>query len=85
MEAQENKKPQGYRNQGLLPCPFCGETEKIALRRGRFGDAFVACFSCHCTTGFFENGKKPAEQAAKDAWNMRREPIYVIREEEKTE
>ena len=80
MEAQENKQEKKVE---LAPCPFCGETEKVYLRRGHFGDAFVMCGSCRATTAFFDDTeRKKAAQIARDAWNMRREPVYVIREPE---
>lgn len=83
MEAQENKTQNKYRNEGLKPCPFCGETERISLMHGRFGDSFVTCFVCHVTTAFFTgSANKDGDRIAKDAWNMRREPVYVIREDE---
>lgn len=62
-EAQEECTRQGI----VLPCPFCG-AEKAKVRHV-FGDYFVECLKCHCTSSVIST----KETVIKD-WNTRPAP-----------
>ena len=48
----------------LLPCPFCGGSELLAIRY--WGGYRVKCLRCGCESGYYST-----EDKAMDAWNRR--------------
>lgn len=80
---------------GLLPCPFCGNAERVAVKPYRFsddgGEPFDWGFTAQCSAaGFDDNPKRgcgamsgwaETQAEAVEAWNRRAEtlPVDVLR------
>lgn len=77
----------------LPPCPFCGETEDIAIKRNKYnGDVveinglfywYVECLPCDARTGYCFDGDATLEgfssgrEMAIYKWSMRHEPKEI--------
>jgi Lar family restriction alleviation protein len=58
-----------------LPCPFCGEAERIIPRSDGASSCYYACFPCGAVGPYMRD-----EEEALDAWNDRAAPAPQVAE-----
>ncbi len=54
----------------LLPCPFCGSSDAIAVTEGGDDDWIVACRNCGANIGYVDI-TQGGRDAAITRWNLR--------------